>query len=231
MVGLNVNENFSQYNSNYFIFGQDDLKLQFSFKYRLSKPIPIYLGYTQNMFWNIYNGSQPFRDINYHPETFYRIIDKNNNAFKTLDIGYLHSSNGKKDTESRSLNRVFLRTNYITRFDRHNLNFNLMIFKIYNSDQMNNDIVNHIGYWDLKIAFTDLIVHKTESIDLEMRFYAGKRVTDLKNGAYQLGLIYNFASEYLNPAIYFQHFQGYSENLLEFNKRHSDNRLGILLSY
>jgi phospholipase A1 len=231
LVGLNAYENFSLYQSNYFIFGRHDLKLQFSFKYRLAKSVPLYLGFTQKMFWYVYDRSKPFKDINYVPETFYRVLDKNTDAFKALDIGHMHTSNGKKELESRSLDRVYLRANYLTRFDRHNLDFTLMIFKIYNTENTNRNIEDHMGYWEFKMALTDLIVHKTQNIDLEVRLFAGKKITNLSQGASQIGLIYNIASVNMNPAIYLQRYVGYAENLLEYNQRHSEYRLGLLLSY
>ncbi|MDO9184312.1 MAG: phospholipase A [Bacteriovorax sp.] len=231
IYGSKENEKLSLYQPTYFIFGLNDLKLQFSFKYRLAKSIPLYFGLTQTMFWNIYEESKPFHDINYFPEVFYRLIDKENDAFKTLDMGYLHSSNGKKGDESRSADRIFIRTNYLTKFGRHDLDFNLMLFTIYNLDNTNLDLLDHIGFWDLKIGITKIIVHQKQSLDLELRFFAGSKVIDFKNGAYQVGLIYNLASANINPAIYLQRYEGYAEHLLDYKKRHSETRFGFLFSY
>lgn len=231
IAGLNKNENFSLYQSNYFIVGLNDLKLQFSVKYRIAKAIPLYLGFTQIMFWNIYDESKPFKDINYIPEAFYRLLDKKNDAFKTLDMGYLHTSNGKKGADSRSLDRIFLRANYLTNFNRHNLDLNLMMFYVYNKENTNEDIVDHMGYWDLKMTISDLIVYDKQSLDFEVSVFAGSKVINLNQGAYQFGLVYNFASSNMNPAIYLQMFNGYCENLLDYNKRHEEYRIGLLLSY
>jgi phospholipase A1 len=68
LVGLNEKATFSIYKPNYFIFGVHDLKLQISVKYRLSKSLPLFVGLTQTMFWEIYKKSLPFKDINYSPE-------------------------------------------------------------------------------------------------------------------------------------------------------------------
>jgi outer membrane phospholipase A len=225
------NDKFSLYNPTYFIFGRNDLKLQFSFKYRLAKSVPVYFGFTQTMFWNIYDGSKPFKDINYMPEIFYRLFDEKSDAFRTLDFGYLHTSNGRKDADSRSLDRVFARGIYITKMNRHHLIFNLMVFNIYNEDPTNKDITKRMGYWDLKATVTRIFVHENQSMDLELRAFAGSQLYDINKGAIQTGLIYNFGSENINPAIYFQTFHGYAENLLDYNKSHSEYRLGFLLSY
>ncbi|MBF0362353.1 MAG: phospholipase A [Oligoflexia bacterium] len=231
IVGLIMSEKFSLYQPNYFIIGLNDLKMQFSFKYRFARAIPLYLGFSQLMFWSIYDKSKPFKEINYLPEAFYRFLDKKNNTFKTLDMGYLHLSNGKKGIESKSVDRVYLRANYISKLNRHNLDFNLMTYYSYNIEETNKDIVEHIGYWDLKISVSNLIVYENQNLDLELRLFAGSKLIDLNNGAYQIGLIYNFASSNMNPAIYLQIFQGYAENLLDYNQRHKEYRLGLVLSY
>lgn len=231
IFGANANEKFSLHQPSYFIFGVNDLKLQFSFKYRLARSIPAYFGYRQTMFWNIYDGSKPFKDINFFPEFFYRLIDSQDESFKTLDMGYMHSSNGKKGTESRSADRLFARANYITKYDRHLIDFNLMVFHFYNRDELNKDIVHHMGYWDLKMAFSNLIINDKQTLDLELRLFAGSKGYDLDQGAYQVGLIYNFGSTNINPAIYFQRYEGYAESLLDYNKRHAEYRLGFMLSY
>lgn len=231
LYGTRANEKFSIYQPTYFIFGKDDLKLQFSFKYKLAKSIPLYFGLTQTMFWNIYDGSKPFKDINYFPETFYRFFDKKDNAFKTLDVGYMHSSNGKKDSDSRSVDRVFLRTNYLTHFKRHDLDFNLMLFNLYNPDPTNADIRDHLGFWDLKLSVTKLLIHEMQSLDLELRLFAGSKVFKLNQGAYQVGLNYNLGSANLNPSLYLQRYEGFAEHLLHYKQRHSEYRLGFLFAY
>lgn len=230
-IESNENGKFSFNQPTYFIFGLHDLKLQFSLKYKLTKSTPIYLGYSQAMFWSIYNESRPFKDINHMPEFFYRFLDEKDNSLKTLDMGYMHVSNGKGGIESRSLNKIFLRSNYLTTYNSHNLDFNLMVFSIYSVADTNKDIVDHMGYWDFKMVISDLIVYDNQRLDLEVRLFAGSKITDLSKGASQLGLIYHFASSYMNPAIYLQRFEGFAENLLEYNQRHSEYRLGLLLSY
>ncbi len=228
---VNENEKFSTYQPTYFIFGKDDIKIQISFKYRMAKSIPFFFGFTQKMFWNIYDGSKPFKDINYLPETFYRFLDRKNNAFRTLDMGYMHTSNGKKDSDSRSFDRIFIRSNYLTKFNRHNLDLDLMIFNIYNHELTNYNIRKHMGFWDFKLYMTNVIVHNLQNLDLEFRLFGGEKIVDLKNGAYQIGLIYNLESVNMNPALYLQFYEGYCENLLTYSIKHSQLRFGFLLTY
>lgn len=231
IYGVGDREKFSFHHPTYFIFGKRDLKLQFSLKYRVARIIPLYAAYTQLMFWSIYDKSKPFRDVNYNPELFYRLIENSNNALATLDAGYIHLSNGRDKDESRSLDRIFIRPNYFTRLGRHQVNLNLMVFKMYNVDDTNKDIVNHLGYWDLKTLFSDLIVTESFSTGLEFRTYAGSKVIDFDQGATQLGLIFYFKTINFNPSIYFQRFEGYSESLLTYDKRRTEYRLGLNLTF
>ena len=221
---------FSHYQQTYFIFGSNDLKMQFSFKYRLADSTPLYFGFTQTMFWNIYNGSKPFSDINYAPEIFYR-IKFTNSDFKDVDLGYLHLSNGMKDANSRSLDRLIVKSNYEQTFKERTIALTIIFYQIYNTDHANSNIVRHLGYWELRSMITKLITHQKGSLDFETRLFAGKKIADLSNGAYQLGFIYNFGSLNLNPSIYIQYYNGYNEKLLDYDVYHAKLRLGLLLSF
>lgn len=229
--GTIVDRKISFNQPTYFIFGLNDLKLQLSLKSKMTKSTPLYWGFTQAMFWSIYNESRPIKDINHMPEVFYRFLDEKDNSLKTFEMGYMHVSNGKAGIESRSMDRVFLRSNYLSTYNSRNIDFNLMVFSIYSFADTNKDIVDHMGYWDLRIVIFDLIAHDNQSLDLELKLFAGSQITDLNKGGSQVGLIYHLASSSMNPALYLQRFEGFSENLLEYNQRHSEYRLGLLLSY
>ena len=231
VLGTASNEKFSFHRPTYAVFGERDLKLQFSFKYRLAPAIPFYLAYTQLFFWKIYDESKPFAEVNYNPEFFYRLFDKSGGSFTNLDMGWMHLSNGKDKLETRSLDRIYLRSTYLTKLKHHNLNFNLMIFQIYNEDETNTDIVNHLGHWELNTFMSNLIRSESGQLAFEGRVYAGSKVIDLDQGAYQVGLLYIFNSSNFNPSIYLQRFEGYSESLLGYNKKRALYRLGLSLTF
>lgn len=231
ILGASTNDKFSYYEPSYLIFGDEDLKLQFSFKYRLSKSHNLYFGYTQLMFWEIYGKSKPFTDVNYRPEGFYRLVEKQNNFFSSLDFGYMHLSNGQEKEETRSLDRIFLRSSFKTTISDHVLGGSIMLYQIFNEDDTNKDIINHLGYWELRGFFTDIMTLAGQKIDLNFRTYAGSKVYDIDKGGYELGLVYNLVSADFNPAFYLQRFEGYSESLIEYNKKRTEYRLGIMLSY
>ncbi|WP_408095888.1 phospholipase A [Peredibacter sp. HCB2-198] len=231
LFGIDRNQKFSFHQPTYFIFGNDDLKLQFSFKYRLAKTFNLYFAYSQVMFWDIWKESRPFEDVNYRPELFYRLLETKTGIFQSFDIGWLHTSNGQDEEDSRSLDRVFVRSNIATKFHRHHFGAVIMLYNIYNEDATNEDIVDHYGYWDALFYLSDIVRIEKQRMDLEVRAYAGKKIYDLDQGAYQIGLVYRVGSDNFNPSIYFQRFEGYGENLLGYNKRRTEHRLGLMLYF
>lgn len=231
ILGTPKNQKFSFHNPSYFILGDEDLKLQFSFKYRVVQKIPLYFAYSQLMFWDVYKESKPFADINYKPEIFYRLFSSESQSLKTLDFGFFHHSNGEDGDDSRSLDRYFVRANYLTKWKRHYLDFNLMVYNTMNEDIQNMDIENHYGYWELLFYFTNLVMVDEQSLNLEIKTYAGKEFFDFDQGGVQVGLIYDFHSENFNPSVYLQFFEGYGESLINYNQQRTEYRLGLLLTF
>ncbi len=231
IFGADPANKFSLYQPTYFIFGKDNLKLQFSAKYRVAKNYNLYLAFTQTMFWNIYEQSAPFDDINYNPEAFYRLFENKNRFLRSMDIGMLHTSNGEDGDKSRSINRVFLKTNMATSWGRHNLLGELKLQHIYSKADGNKDIVDHMGYWDLRMMITHILVWGASRLDVEYRLFAGKDVVDIAKGGRELGLLYNLGSENFNPTFYVQYYSGYAESLLHYNQKVSVVRGGLLLYF
>lgn len=229
VLGAKENEKFSYHRGNYFIFGDEELKIQFSAKYRFAKDFNLYAGYTQLMFWNIYDDSMPFGEINYNPEIFYRIVEQKSKYIRSIDIGFLHTSNGEDGEISRSINRAIIKANGVKKFDRFNIITSLQLQYVVEKDKYSKNIHDHIGYWDLTTIITHLITHNKQHLDLELRLFAGKKGYDLDQGGRSIGLIYNFESENFNPNIYLQYYSGYAESLLKQNKKEDNIRLGLTL--
>src|SRR6476660_2830103 len=84
-----------QYKPIYFLLGQTYTKIEVSFKVQIVSTIPIYFGYSQLMMWDLFLSSPFFRDLNYNPELFYRLLIPGEKD-QWLDFGPLdHESNGK----------------------------------------------------------------------------------------------------------------------------------------
>lgn len=99
-----------------------EVKFQFSLKSQIGQGDPgrildalgfdqyrVWLAYTQQSNWQAYNSrnSSPFRDNNYEPEFILTLNRPDSSAFKLLNIGIEHQSNGRSNPESRSWNRVY----------------------------------------------------------------------------------------------------------------------------
>jgi len=66
--------------------------------------------FTQQAFWQAFNvgNSSPFRDSNYEPELIGTFGTGNAQGWKLLNLGFSHQSNGRKEPDSRSWNRLYL---------------------------------------------------------------------------------------------------------------------------
>ncbi len=231
VYGARLNEKFTLHEPTYFVFGDDDLKLQFSMRYRLSKSYNLYFAFTQLMFWSIYEDSKPFREVNYRPEVFYRFISKENKVLRSVDVGYYHHSNGRDRDASRSLDQLFLRTSFVTNYHNQLLGSIVKLQKIFNEDSTNKDISNHLGFWELTAFYSGLVSIDGKNVGIRFRTFAGSKVYDMDKGGYEVGLVYNLESSDLNPMLYFQRYEGYGETLLDYNKRRTEYRLGFMLAY
>lgn len=222
---------FSPYLPTYFVIGENDLKLQLSGKYRVARNFNLYAAYTQTMFWSIFDDSQPFKDINYNPELFYRIVEleSDTDLLKSIDIGYVHRSNGKDGLDSRSINRIFIKTNLVAQIGRHDIVADLMFYKITDGENYNSDSRKYMGYWDFVFYVSDLIRHNGGRLNLELKLNAGVKIYNTNMGGRTIGLIYDFGSENFNPSLYLQYYSGYMEKLLEYNKNTDQVRLGFIL--
>ncbi|MBU1668073.1 phospholipase A [bacterium] len=117
----------SKYNKHYSQYVHDNLpstyekNMEVEFQLSLQKPLSynllglneyISVAYTQQVWWQMYSDSAPFRETNYSPEIFMSIpslyeVDQLNNL-KRIQFGYRHQSNGQDGYRSRSWNRLFL---------------------------------------------------------------------------------------------------------------------------
>ncbi|MET3710572.1 outer membrane phospholipase A [Sphingomonas trueperi] len=98
----------------YGAFGTDDAggKVQVSFAVRpFAEDAPLQLGnlrfaYTQTMFWALNEPSGPFRSTNYSPELYADVpVDETTR----VALGWRHDSNGRGETDSVDINRIFVR--------------------------------------------------------------------------------------------------------------------------
>lgn len=225
---------FGLYKDNYFSVGtalgqkptrtNSDVKFQISLAIRLTNAtLPwhtfLFLMYTQRTFWNVFELSMPMRDMNFNPgigitKPFFnkdRYVGK-----MTLLIE--HESNGRDSIQSRSWNRISLSGSTI-------INDWLMVhskFWIPIVDGENNrDILDYCGIWQ-----SGFVVSTPNK-----KYQLG--VTFVKRRGWNLN--FNTITEFVwkvnektNLNLFAQYYNGYGENLLDYNKFHSRLRVGIV---
>lgn len=118
----------------------EEMKFQISLKATVLKVGTSFLAaaFTQKSFWQIYDSdnSRPFRETNYNPEIFIRFGGK----YSFLDLGYEHESNGRGEPESRSWDRLYVRSQYSTSAVKLALKiWNIVSDEIYPADHEERD--------------------------------------------------------------------------------------------
>lgn len=226
---------FGLYKDNYFIFGtalgqrptreNTNVKFQISIAQKLTKTtLPwntyLYLFYTQKVFWNVLEDSMPMTDLNFNPgigiakPMFWR-----NRYIGKVSLVLEHESNGRDGEDSRSWNKVTLGGSIV-------IDPTLMVHgKIWIPiiDGMHNkDILNYCGIYQAGISY----------MTPNRRF--GASIITVKRKSWKLN--YNTIVElnyriWKNDNQYFflQYYNGYGEGLLDYNKFHSQVRVGIVI--
>lgn len=223
---------FTIYGDNYFVTGAQtnhsiseetsDARFEIGFKERLvDKPLPwdiyLFLTYRQKAFWDIYQESFPFRALNYNPglglgKVIFNKEDRLEGAFW---LQFEHESNGEADPISRSWNRLSL-SYFMPMGDK--LLFTFKAWAPLGSLSDNPDIVDYVGYGQLDIAY-----QPTEKWVFDGAFRKG---TEGWKGSLQLGVNFRI-SKHGNEYIYLQYFQGYGQDLINYNKELGYLRLGF----
>ena len=229
LPALSVNEPM------YFLLGgEGDARFQLSFNYRLFSPegaivklAPflkgMYIGYTQNSFWDLGEDSKPFRDTSYRPSLFWQgKLEGRDWMPQTWKAGYEHESNGRDDEDSRSIDTLFFEPKWEARLaDGNVLSFNPRI-RAYLDKEENPDIQRYRGFvnWAAQYGRDD-----------GWKFTANYLQGTAGYATAQIDASYPLGTEVfsnIGSFIHFQYFSGYGETLLNYNDRKSDQfRIGI----
>ena len=214
---------FGLYKDNYFTVGtapfrkptamNSDVKFQISLAIRLTDTVLpwdsfVFLMYTQKTLWNVFQNSMPMRDLNFNPGIGWSkpFFSKDRYVGK-LTLLVEHESNGRDGDESRSWNRISIYGSTI-------IDEWLMVhakFWIPVIDGMNNkDILDYCGIYQHGVVITTP----------NKKFSFG--ITGVKRKGWNL----NFNTIFDN--LFAQYYNGYGENLLDYNQFHSRLRVGII---
>lgn len=208
-----------------------EVKFQFSVKVPLwqqlfGSRVDLWAGYSQLSLWQAYNSdfSSPFRETNYAPELFLtlpEVLASLGLAGSRLSLGFIHESNGRGGSQSRSWNRLYADL----ALSRGPLTLHLKPWYRLPEERKarptssggddNPDIQRYLGYGELGLDYR-----------LGRQLFALQWRNNLRRGdnkgAVQLEWIFPL-TEHLHG--YIQYFNGYGETLIDYNR--SSNRLGL----
>ncbi|PNW26392.1 phospholipase A [Formosa algae] len=203
-----------------------DIKYQISFKQLISRePIIwdsyMYLTYTQKAFWNIYEFSSPFQEINFNPTIGLSkvIYDDTDHAKGIASLMLNHESNGRDSTASRSWNRLSLK--YATTLS-HKTTASLEVWAPFGYQDDNSDLLEYVGLGEMRITHEFM----PNKLSLEVALRKGLN-WDWK-GSVRSRLYYNpFKTK--NQYIMLEWYAGYAESLIAYEKFSSMVRLGFVI--
>ncbi len=213
----------------YFISGKPDTKIQFSLKVKVIENIPLYFGYTQKMYWELgKKDSNPFSDINYHPELFFKHNFADNRLVNKLKFGLLHISNGKDKLESRSVNYAYIKAEQDESFWWGLPKFGITLRALLSKDKTNRNIQDFYGPIALHFKFDGLGKWLFKTEELYATYYNGGQLAeDFSKSSIELSLRFKFWDKISAPRLFIQYFNGYNENLKNYDKRSESFRAGI----
>lgn len=226
---------FGLYKDNYFIFGPSvgpkatkqntNIKFQISVSQRLTRTtLPwgtyLYLFYTQKCFWNVLENSMPMTDLNFNPGIgLTKPLFVKNRYIGKLTFMIEHESNGRDSIQSRSWNRVALAANV---FVTKNLMVHGKIWAPIVDGENNRDIVDYCGFWQAGV----------QMVSDNRRFSGGITMVKRKGWNLNANIIVDLSYRIFkrdNQFLFLQYYNGYGEGLLEYNKFHSQLRIGLLI--
>lgn len=237
-----LNSKFQRYEPIYALVGEDgykNAKFQISFRYNVYDHL--YLGYLHTTVWDIGAPSAPFRDTSYRPTLFYHVNETGPQpgtprAWLGAVVGGEHESNGKGGADSRSLNILYLKPLLtVERPGSLKLRIAPRLNYFTSVSGTNRDINEYRGHVDLQVIYD--LLKELEPFDLpllgEVRLFNKLQVaalvrkgTEKSRWTTQLDLSWSIGSL---GSLYIQYFSGYGETLLEYTRRDTQARIGLML--
>lgn len=229
---------FSIHKDNYFITGVPinkeinsataDAKYQISFKQILTRSrLPwdtyLYLTYTQKSFWNIYEESFPFKDINFNPSIALGKIlyDKEERLKGLATLSFEHESNGRDSISSRSWNRLSLE--YTTKISTNTIaSFKAWVPFAYREGNPN--LLEYVGLGEVKASHT----FKPDKLIFDIRLRKGLNLHG--KGSVRSRIYFNpFKNNISNQYLMLEWFVGQAEGLLNYEQSQSAIRIGYVI--
>jgi len=226
----------------YFVGGflQPSVEFQFSLKYRLFGDGTddhiwnrVYFGYTQTSFWSMFAADAKFYDSSYKPSLFYLrpdIFSDLTGRSRRLDLqtGFEHESNGAGDTGERSLYTAYVQLPYtIGVGGEFQLTLQPRLWSLFWVGSHDSDIVNYRGHGELTTRLNWKKITWRDPIQLEVRYDGGPH---FQHSGEEVILRFNPFQRYqFNPTIQVEYFNGYGDNLRDYDTADHTWRFGLCL--
>ncbi len=226
---------FRSYKDNYFIFGPSigprptkentNVKFQISIQQKLTRStLPwgtyLYLYYTQKVFWNVLEESLPMTDLNFNPGIgLAKPLFMQDRYIGKLSLQLEHESNGRDSIQSRSWNRITFGANIIV---DNNLMIHGKIWIPIVDGENNEDILDYCGIYQVG----------TEVMTNDRRWKFGVTLVKRRGWKPNYNVIGEVSFRFSRKAdwsLFAQYYNGYGEGLLDYNKYHSQLRVGIVI--
>lgn len=227
-------------------YSKHELKIQLSVRTKIAKGLlkrgtedsqdldSIWFGYTQQSYWQLFNGtlSRPFRNTDHEPEALYiyphQIPLGGDWNYRLSGIGVAHQSNGQSLPLSRSWNRVYLMGAAEKILSpTSSLNLQGKVWQRLKESSGNDDnpgIENYIGRAEVAGNWQ---INQTDSLGLTLRH----SLTSQARGSAKLDwmLAPGSAPRYTGLRYHLQLFSGYGDSLVDYNRRRTVLSLGLSL--
>ena len=216
-AGMPLNEKPTEYNS--------DVKFQISFRQRLTKSIlpfhsHLFLSYTQKAMWNVFEESLPFHDLNFNPAIgLQKLIVYEGKLAGTATVMLEHESNGRDGEASRSWNKLSFGAAILLdpQFMLHAKTWIPII-----DGQNNKDILKYSGIYQAGAQFLSTNRRWVADVMLVKRKGFNLNFNTTVNVGFRI-------RERDNQFIMLHFYDGYGENMLDYNKYHCRLRVGLLI--
>lgn len=226
---------FTLYRDNYFAVGTDpvhkptadnsDVKFQISIAQRLTKAtLPgntfLFLTFTQVVAWDVFKNSMPMHDFTFNPGIgISRPLFSKDRYIGKATILLEHMSNGRDSIQSRSWNRIaFGATIMVDDILTVNGKFWIPIV----DGENNRDILKYTGISQAGISVTTR----------DKKFGGTIQLTKRKNWKLDFNTeiqLFWRPWKQANQYFFLEWYNGYGENLIDYNKFHNRLRVGLLI--